>query len=87
MLEGALDPSLMFALQGGATLVGRGAEAFVLSLGAAPSRFALDGFRGRPVLAANARHRYFAQGGEARPAAEGARGRPQHRRAGGGERR
>ncbi len=63
VLEGALDPSLVFALQGGVTLVGRGAEAFVLLPGAAPQRFMLDGFRGRPVLATNARFRYFAQGG------------------------
>jgi hypothetical protein len=63
VLEGALDPALVFALQGPATLVGRGAQAIVLAPGAAPSRFALDGFHGRPVLAVNARFRYFAQGG------------------------
>jgi hypothetical protein len=63
VLEGPLDPMLVFALQGSATVVGRGAAAVVLAPGAAPSRFALDGFRGRPVLAANARFRYFAQAG------------------------
>lgn len=76
VLDGALDASLVFALQGGATLVGRGPEAFVLTPGAAPLRFTVDGFRGRPVLAANGSHRYFAQGGRlvrrrARPAGRG----------------
>ncbi len=63
VLEGSLDPALVFALQGSVTIVGRGAQAFALAPGAAPERFPLDGFRGRPVLAANARFRYFAQGG------------------------
>jgi hypothetical protein len=75
-LEGALDPALVFALQGSVTVVGRGSRAFTLAPGAAPEGFALDGFRGRPVVAANARFRYFAQGGRLvrRRARGGARG-------------
>jgi hypothetical protein len=63
VLEGPLDPGLVFALQGTATIVGRGAQAVVISNGAAPERFAADVFRGRPVVAANGRFRYFAEGG------------------------
>lgn len=63
ILAGPLDPGLVFALQGGATLVGRGAEAVVLAPSRAPERFAVDVFQGRSVLAANARRRYWARGG------------------------
>jgi hypothetical protein len=63
VMEGALDPALVFALQGSATVVGRGAEAVVIAPGRAPERFATDGFRGRPVLAASARARTWVHGG------------------------
>jgi tRNA A-37 threonylcarbamoyl transferase component Bud32 len=63
VLAGPLDPALGFALQGPATLVGRGAEAVVLAPGRAPERFTVDVFQGRPALAANARRRYWVQGG------------------------
>jgi hypothetical protein len=63
ILEGPLDPHLVFALQGRATIVGRGAEAAVLAPDRAPERFAVDVFQGQSVLAANARRRYWARGG------------------------
>jgi hypothetical protein len=63
VLEGPLDAAVTLVIQGSSTLVARGGEAVVLSPGAAPERFALDRFRHRPVLAANARFRYFARGG------------------------
>ncbi len=65
-LEGRLDPALVFALQGSVTVVGRGSQAFALAPGAAPERFALDAFRGRPgVVHAGERRASgtFAQGG------------------------
>ncbi|MFT3771870.1 MAG: hypothetical protein QM820_41205 [Minicystis sp.] len=63
VLRGPLDPSLVFAIHGHATLVGRGPEAVVLAPGRAPERFAADVFVNRPVFAANARRRYWVHGG------------------------
>jgi hypothetical protein len=63
VIEGPLDPRLAFALQGSATLVARGGQALAIRKDVPPERFAVDTFRGRPVLAANARFRYFAEGG------------------------
>lgn len=63
VMQGPLDPSLVFALQGSSTLVARSAEAVVLGAGSPPERFAVDGFRGRPVLAANGRGRTWVHGG------------------------
>lgn len=63
VMRGPLDPALAFAIQGRTTIVGRGGEAVALTSGRAPERFAVDTWRGRPVLTANARRRYFARGG------------------------
>jgi hypothetical protein len=63
ILEGKLDPDLAFAVQGDVTLVGRGAEVVALSPSAPPERFTVDRHRNRPVFGANARFRYFAEGG------------------------
>jgi tRNA A-37 threonylcarbamoyl transferase component Bud32 len=63
VMNGPLDPSLTFALEGPSTIVGRGAEAVVLGPGGAPERFTADGFRGRPVFAASARARTWVHGG------------------------
>lgn len=63
ILRGPLDPSLGFAIQGELTLVGRGAEVAILAPGRAPERLATDVFQGRPVIAANARRRFWSRGG------------------------
>jgi hypothetical protein len=63
VLRGSLDPRLGFSIRGHATIVGRGAEAVVITPGRAPERVATDVFQGRPVIAANARRRYWAHGG------------------------
>lgn len=63
VLRGSLDPRLTFAIQGNATLVGRGPEAAVIAPGRAPERFAADVFQGRAAFAANGRRRYWAHGG------------------------
>ena len=61
--RGGLDPALAFAIHGRATIVGRGASAVTIAPGRAPERFAADVFRGRPVVGANARRRYWARAG------------------------
>jgi len=53
----------VFAIQGPVTLVGKGDRAFAVAPGEAPAPFAAGGFRGRPVIAANARFRYLIEGG------------------------
>ncbi len=63
VLQGAMDPSLHWALQGDVTLVGRGGELVVLAPGRAPERLGVDAPEGRPSFAANARHRYWAHAG------------------------
>jgi hypothetical protein len=63
VLQGPLDPSLHWALQGDLTLVGRGGELAVLASGRAAERFGVDAPEGRPAFAANAHHRYWAHAG------------------------
>ena len=63
VLQGALDPALHWALQGASTLVGRGGEYAVLAPGQRPERLGVDAAEGRPALATNARHRYWAHAG------------------------
>jgi hypothetical protein len=63
VLQSPLDPSLRWALQGEVTLVSRGAELAVLAPGRAPERLGVDAPEGRPAVAANARHRYWAHAG------------------------
>lgn len=63
VLHGDLDPSLVFAIQGAGTLVGRGVDVVVLTPGRAPERFAVDVLQGRSVVGVNARRRFWARGG------------------------
>ncbi|WNG13618.1 hypothetical protein [Cystobacter fuscus] len=63
VLQGPLNPALHWAIQGGVTLVGQGAELAVLAPGRAPERLGVDAPEQRPAFATNARHRYWAQGG------------------------
>ena len=63
VLQGALDPSLHWALQGATTLVGRGGEVAVLAPGRRPERRGVDAPEGRPAFATNARHQYWAHAG------------------------
>jgi hypothetical protein len=63
VLQGALDPALHWALQGTATLVGKGGEYAMLAPGQRPERLGVDAPEQRPAFAANVRHRYWAHAG------------------------
>ncbi|MGK4006180.1 hypothetical protein WMF31_26410 [Sorangium sp. So ce1036] len=64
VMSGAPHPAMRFAVQGDATLIGRGGELVVLSPGAAPERLPVDCVGARPMFDVNARHRYVARGGQ-----------------------
>jgi hypothetical protein len=62
-LRGAVDPFTRFAIQGQTTLVGRGNQVMALSPRTAPARLLTDCLDNRPLFAANARFRYWTEGG------------------------
>jgi len=63
VLQGPLNPSPRWVIQGTSTLVGQGPEFAVLAPGRRPERLGVDAPEGQPAFVANARHRYWAHAG------------------------
>ncbi|GMU11034.1 hypothetical protein [Corallococcus caeni] len=63
VMQGVLDPSLRWAVQGDVTLLGQGGRVAVFTPGRGPEFLGVDVCENRPVFAANASHRFWAVGG------------------------